>query len=163
MAATNSNRLSATLTDAQITALRNAISTMENTLPWLTGLTRHERMAMPKMSEVNKTFTEDALNGLPANAGLFPAYVKADEISKDFKLYGQLDEFVQRVARLNEMLTDTQTIAGHEAFMSALTVYRLTESAAKAGLPGADTFYRQLKQRFAGQGPKAAAKAPKGQ
>ena len=36
-------------------------------------------------------------------------------------------------------------------------IYRLAESAAKTGLPGADTLYQTLRQRFVAQGTPAAA------
>lgn len=152
MAANNSNRISAVLTDAQITALRTAISTIESTLPFLIGLTSEERKSMPKISDANKTFTEDASAALLVNPELFPVYVKPAELANDLKLYQQLDEFVQRIAKFSEKLTDTQSLAGSEAYVSALTVYRLAESAANAGVAGADTLYNQLRNRFAEQG-----------
>ena len=43
-------------------------------------------------------------------------------------------------------------LCGSEAYASSLTAYRLFEAAASAGLPGADSVYNALKQRFAGQG-----------
>lgn len=160
MAAINSNRISVTLTDAQITALRNAFGTIESTLPFLTGLTPAERQALPKMNNANKTFSEDANAALSINAELFPAYVKPAELANDLKLYQQLDEFVQRAARISEKLTDTQILAGSEAYVSALTVYRLAESASNAGVPGADALHSQLKKRFSDQGPAKAEPVP---
>ena len=41
----------------------------------------------------------------------------------------------------------------------AMLDYRLSESAAKAGLPGADTLYQTLRQRFVEQGTPAPAPA----
>jgi hypothetical protein len=152
MPITNNNRLSKTLIQAEIDALRGAFNTIETTLPWLVGLTISEKVALPKMNDSNKTFTEDAQTGLSINADIFPAYLKADEMGKDVTLFNQLEEFVQRSSKLCEKLSDTQTLAGSEAYITALAVYRLAESAAIAGIPGADTLYKQLKQRFAGQG-----------
>lgn len=152
MPITNNNRLSKTLTQAEIDSLRAAFTTIETILPWLVGLTNAEKIAIPKMNDSNKTFTEDAQTGLIINADIFPAYIKADEMAKDVTLYSQLDEFVQRSHKLAEKLSDTQTLAGSEAYITALAVYRLAESAAIAGIPGADTLYSQLKQRFVGQG-----------
>jgi hypothetical protein len=149
---TNNNRLSKTLTQAEIDALRGAFNTIETILPWLIGLNTSEKVALPKMNDSNKTFTEDAQTGLSINADIFPAYLKADEMGKDVTLFNQLEEFVQRSSKLCEKLSDTQTLAGSEAYITALAVYRLAESAAIAGIPGADTLHKQLKQRFAGQG-----------
>jgi hypothetical protein len=152
MPMTNNNRLNKILTQAEIDALRGAFNTIETILPWLIGLNTSEKVALPKMNDSNKTFTEDAQTGLSINADIFPAYLKADEMGKDVTLFNQLEEFVQRSGKLSEKLSDTQTLAGSEAYITALAVYRLAESAAIAGIPGADTLYKQLKQRFAGQG-----------
>lgn len=43
-------------------------------------------------------------------------------------------------------------LAGSEAYITALTAYRLLQSAAQDGVPGADTLYDRLKDRFAEQG-----------
>ena len=59
--------------------------------------------------------------------------------------------------QLGEQLLDTQILAGSDAYATALMIYRLAESAAKAGLPGADTLYQTLRQRFVAQGTPAAA------
>lgn len=47
-----------------------------------------------------------------------------------------------------EKLEDTQILAGSEAYVSALTGYKLFGAAADAGLPGADAIYDSLKTRF---------------
>ena len=52
-------------------------------------------------------------------------------------------------------LNDTQMIAGSEAYVTALTAYRLFDAAAKAGVAGADTVNDLLKVRFADQGSSA--------
>ena len=152
MAATNSNRITHELHSQLITDLRAAFANVENLLNFLVGLTTEDREKLPKMNSGNKPFTEDAINGASINSDIVPSYVKPAEMVKDLNLYNQLDEFVQRAARLSEKIQDTQMLAGSEAYVNALTIYRLAESAANAGVPGADTFYNKLKTRFAGQG-----------
>lgn len=43
---------------------------------------------------------------------------------------------------------DLCTLAGSEAFVSALTVYKLFSTASASGIGGAKTVYEQLKERF---------------
>jgi hypothetical protein len=53
---------------------------------------------------------------------------------------------------LSEKISDTQMLAGSEAYITSLAAYRMFEGAAKAGMAGADSVYDELKQHFAGQG-----------
>jgi hypothetical protein len=152
-----SNRVSATIDAATIQKVKDALASVNAQLPFLIGLKPEERQAIPKISDVNKTFTSDAITAIKNNAGLLPAYVDVNEMEKDFTLYQQLDELVQLSTQVTEKLSDTQMMAGSEAYVSSLTAYRLFEAASNAGIPGTDTIYDQLKQRFAGQGSSGTA------
>jgi hypothetical protein len=67
---------------------------VRSTLPFLIGLTNDERQSLPKMSKVNRGFTDDAINAIGNNAAMFPAYLDVTELRKDLQLYDQLDELV---------------------------------------------------------------------
>jgi len=146
------NRVSVTLTAAQVQAVKAALQTILQQLPFLVGLTVEERQSLPKINIANKSFVEDSLAAMNNNATLLPAYLNVVEVQKDFTLYRQLDELVLLANQLTERLRDTQILAGSEAYSNALIGYRLFEAAAKAGLPGADTVYEGLRERFEGQG-----------
>jgi hypothetical protein len=152
MSTTQSNRVSVTLTDQQLSDVRTAFKTITGLMPFLTGLTPEERQAIPKINDSNKTFTEDAIVSAVNNADLLPGYFSSAEMQNDLTLYKQLDEFSLLASQLSEKIDDTRMIAGSEAYINALTMYRLMEAASKAGVPGSDAVYDLLKQRFAGQG-----------
>ncbi|MBL7702971.1 MAG: hypothetical protein JNM14_12025 [Ferruginibacter sp.] len=122
-------------------------------MPFLIGLTTEERIALPKINESNKVFVGDSINALVNNAAILPAYLNANEIKTDLTLYEQLDELEGLALQLVEKIQDTRMLCGSEAYASSLAAYRLFEAAATAGLPGTDSIYNALKQRFAGQGP----------
>jgi len=152
MANITNNRLSITMTAAQITAVKTAIQTIQTNMPFLLGLTVEERTSLPKINVSNKAFTEDAINSMVNNPGLLPAYFNVAEMQKDMTLFVQLDELFTLVNQLSERISDTQLLAGSEAYVSALAAYRNFEAAANAGVAGADTIYDLLKSRFANQG-----------
>jgi hypothetical protein len=154
------NRVSASIDGGTIQSVKDALVTIHAALPFLIGLKPEERQAIPKISEANKNFTQDAIVAIKNNGNLLPAYLTAVEISKDYNLYLQLDELVSLSQQLTEKLNDTQMLAGSEAYVSALTAYRLFEAASNAGLPGTDTVYDQLKQRFVQQGSTGAVSSP---
>jgi hypothetical protein len=151
------NRVSATIDAGTIQAVKDALASVHKLLPFLIGLKPEERQAIPKISDVNKSFASDAITAIKNNGSLLPSYVDVNEIDKDFTLYQQLDELVQLSIQLTEKLSDTQMMAGSEAYVSSLTAYRLFEAASNAGVAGTDTIYDQLKQRFAGQGASTSA------
>ncbi|CAM3825264.1 hypothetical protein FLBR109950_03465 [Flavobacterium branchiophilum] len=156
------NRLNITATPAQITAVKAALQTINTNLPFLIGLTTEERVALPAIDVNNKVFTEDAINAAINNPTLVPAYIALPNLQADLTLFSQLDELYTMVNQLAEKLDDTKLIAGSEAFNGARLFYKACQSAAEAGVPGADTIVQQLGSRFANQGTTAknAPQAP---
>lgn len=149
------NLLDITMTDPQLTQFRDGITQAQDAAPFLIGLTTEQRQTIPKIAAGNLNFVQDSLSAMQDNSDMLPAYMNNSNLATDLTLYQQLDPLVQLVGQLYEKLRDTQMMAGSEAYISALAFYRMVEAAAKAGLPGADTVYEQLKQRFEGQGPQS--------
>lgn len=148
----NSNRLDVSLNPQEQSQINAAITNIEAMMPFLTGLTTEERIAIPKINVANKAFTEDAINIAVGNPSLFPGYINPAEMQKDLTLFNQLDALATSMRRVLEKIEDTLMLAGSEAYISALAVYRNIGAAAKAGVPGADSLYDQLRARFAEQG-----------
>jgi len=156
------NRVSLTLPAAKVAKISQLLADLSAELDFTVGLTVDERQTLPKMNDGSEPFVGDALAGAQQNPDLFPTYVKPEELQKDLTLYTQLGPLVGRLAGLSAQLRDTQMLAGSEAYVSALMIYRLSESASKAALPGAEVLYRTLRKRFADQGtPPAPPTAPK--
>lgn len=154
MANVQNNRISASITAEQMQTVKTALKTIYQQLPFLIGLTVEERQALPKINIANKSFVEDCLAAMSNNPDMLPAYISTSEVDRDFSLFRQLDELVLIVGQLSEQLRDTQMLAGSEAYSQALISYRLFEAAARAGMPGADTVYDTLRERFEGHGSK---------
>ncbi len=157
MSTVSNNRISVTLDAYSIEQIKGAFSTINQFMPFLVGLNADERQTLPKMNVANKQFVFDALMAMNNNQALFPTYLSATELNKDYTLYSQLDELVSLALQLTEKLRDTQILAGSEAYVSALSVYKMVTAAAQAGMPGADTVCDQLAERFSGQGGSSTA------
>ncbi|WP_412476482.1 hypothetical protein [Flavobacterium sp. TBRC 19031] len=154
------NRLNVTMTAAQVTAVKTALQTIATNMPFLVGLTVEERVALPKINVSNKAFTEDAINAVANNAGILPAYINATTMQNDYQLFIQLDELLGLMRQLVEKAEDTQMLAGSEAFVAALSSYKLFGAAADAGLVGADAIVDSLRQRFIAPGTPETPAAP---
>ncbi|TRX40761.1 hypothetical protein [Flavobacterium restrictum] len=142
------NRINVTATAAQITAVKAAFQTILTNLPFLIGLTIDERSSLPKMNVNNKAFVEDAINAGINNVALIPSYLSVPPMQNDNILFNQLDELEGIANQLCERIQDTRILAGSEAYVSALALYRLFGAAADAGVPGADAIVDHLKERF---------------
>lgn len=147
------NRLNSTMADGDIAQVKKHFESISGAMPFLIGLTTEERVGLPKINEANKVFVADSINALVNNAGMLPAYMNVTDIKNDLVLFEQLDELEGIALQLVEKIQDTRMLCGSEAFASSLTAYRLFEAGANAGLPGADSIYNALKERFAAQGP----------
>ncbi len=156
MSNTTINRVNATLTPEAVQTVKNAIAGIQQALPFLVGLTPNERVTLPKVSVSNKVFTEDAIRAAVNNPDLLPPFVKPLDMQADLDLYHALAELVLLVQQTAEKLSDTQLLAGSEAYTSALTIYKIFGAAATSGIAGSKTLHDQLKQRFSGMGPVAA-------
>lgn len=156
----NNSRINVTMTAAQVTAVKTALQTIQTNMPFLTGLTTEERQNIPKINVSNKVFVEDAINAGINNASMIPSYITIPPMQTDLQLFNQLDELLVLSRQLTEKLEDTQMLAGSEAFISGLTLYRLFEAAAEAGIPGADSVYNGLKERFTNQSPTPPSNPP---
>ena len=148
----NDNRLNLTMTPAQIAAVKTALQNIQSNMPFLTGLSVEERKKKTKINVGNKAFVEDAINSAVNNANMIPSYFSTANLQNDYNLFVQLDELLLMVDQLFEKISDTQMLAGSEAYVSGLASYRLFGAAADAGVPGADAIYDRLKSRFANQG-----------
>ncbi len=142
------NRIDTVMTSAQITDVKNAITAINTAISFSVSLTAEERMTLPKISVANKSFTEDAINAIANNASIFPAYLNVGQMQNDLKLYKQLDEMAIMLRQTLERIEDTRILAGSEAYVAALTVYKIVGAAAKAGIEGSETIYEQLRERF---------------
>ena len=142
------NRIDTVMTPAQIADVKNAITAINTAISFSVSLTAEERMTLPKISVANKSFTEDAINALDNNAAIFPAYLNVGQMQNDLKLYQQLDEIAIMLRQTLERIEDTRILAGSEAYVAALTVYKIVGAAAKAGIEGSETIYEQLRERF---------------
>ncbi len=156
------NLLNQILTDEQIIQIRNAYAAANQAIPFAIGLNTEQRQTIPKIATGNLNFVIDCKNSMLDNANILPAYMTVDNLNMDITLYQQLDPLVQLAAQNFERLRDTQMLAGSEAYIAALAYYRMVEAAAKAGLPGMDTVYNQLKERFANQGNQGGGTPPDG-
>ena len=140
------NTIDATLTAEDRTAIEGHLTAIEAALPFLADLTPDERRSLPKMGDKSRAFVERTLGLARQDDSFLPRSLDVDAFGKDLALWQALDGLRSRVARLLELIDDTQIAAGSEAYLAALEVYAAAKrSGSSAGL---DDLLDRVGQRF---------------
>ena len=142
------NQISVTMEQEAVTQVIDLIKQINALMPFLTGLTPEQRKRLPKIDKRNRDFVKDVEMAIKNDNSILPGYIKPDEMAKDLNLFDQLEQVLAPLSYLYDRVSDTQMLAGSEAYSSALMVYNMVKVADKAGLPGANNLYKQLKGRF---------------
>jgi hypothetical protein len=153
------NKISAIISQQDLTDITNAINLINTKMPFLLGLDEDERKTLLKINNSNKTFSEDVVRVWPTVSAYLPAYLNKTELEKDLNLFNALDNVRILLESLTAKVTDTQIMAGNETYNVSLIAYRSIATAARSSQPGAQGAYDQLAPRFQ----KASKKAPQPQ
>jgi hypothetical protein len=147
-----SNRISATLLAAAITAINGAIATIRTNLPFLLSLTIDERKALPKLGDGRVALLEDAYPLMLENPDLVPTYVDIAEVTKDHDLRNALDPILNSIGTLFQDVEDTEIIVGSELYNAIRGFYLNCQEAAKRGVATAQAVVNVLSKYFARPG-----------
>ena len=139
--------ISATLTQADRAAVMDAIATIKDRLPFLVDLSVEERKALPKMGDKSRAFVSKALEVAIQNPDFLPRSFDLDEMRKDVQLFEAIYPLVMALAQLQELMDDTYTLVGSEAYAAALQVYNYAKASGQGS--GLDAAVDELGQRFA--------------
>lgn len=147
------NRISATITPANKSAVTASLASIRTTLNFLVNLTEEERKRLPKIKDKTAGFDIKAANYMTARPDLVPGFVNVAELAKDRSLMTDLSDIIRDCSMLLESLQDTLMLAGSETLMAELSFYQNVRQASQRGVVGADTIYNDLKLRFPGRSP----------
>ena len=146
------HRINAEITEEELDKILNDIQVLNSSLKFLIGLTKQEKIELPKINRENRIFVEDIINTSKDNSDILPSYISIQDVEKNFKLFNQLDKISIAIEKLSSKIRDTQILCGSEAFSTSLMIYKMFQMAAKSGMPGVDSLVEKLKARFAKQG-----------
>jgi hypothetical protein len=139
--------ITATLSDADLTEIKDALQTIQNKLPFLVNLTADERRSLVKMGDKSLAFVNNSLNAAQSNRDILPASFDVEEFIRDYQLAVALTELLAGLRQLEEKVDDTLLAVGSEAMNSSLIVYNYVKTAAKH-TPGLKSLAEQLGERF---------------
>lgn len=144
---TTNNRVSVEFSAEDQKAILDAIALIRQKLPFLVGLTADERRALPRLGDKSRAFVARALEIAGQNPDFLPRTFEVQEMRRDVELFEKLYPIALSLRQLDELLEDTTTVVGAEAYGAALTVYNFGRYSGKGlGLDGA---LDEMGRRFA--------------
>jgi hypothetical protein len=153
-------KLSVTMTAAEVEAVMSAIQTIKQKMPFLLALTSEERRALPQPGDRGRAFIGKALEVATQNPAILPGFFSLDELRKDVELSQTLQPILLSLAQLQGMIEDTARVATSEAYSGALNVYSYAKASGSAAALGGTV--EELGKLFARPGATAGGKAPNG-
>jgi hypothetical protein len=139
--------LSAVVSDADKQAVKDAIITIQQKLPFLVNLTPAERKSLFKTGPNSLSFVQNALQAAQNNPTILPGAFDVTEFGSDVTLFAVLTELGTMVDQLASEIDDTRLAVGSEAMNEASQVYNYVKTAAKT-TPGLKPVADQLGERF---------------
>jgi peptidyl-tRNA hydrolase len=139
--------ISAQVSDADVQAVKAAVATIQQKLPFLVSLTQDERKGLFKAGPNSLSFVENSLQAAKNNPGIFPGAFNAAEFESDVKLFSVLTDLNITVAQLASQVNDTRMAVGSEAMNEATQIYNYVKAAVKT-TPGLKPVADQLGERF---------------
>jgi hypothetical protein len=147
--------IDATVSPADLQAVRDAFAVVLNKLPFLVNLTSDERKTMAKLGPNSLSFVQNAQTAVASNPGIFPSSFDVAGFQRDFDLFAVLTELATLADSVHSQIDDTRMAVGGEAMASATQAYGYIKSAAKTE-PGLKPVAEQLGDRFKATKSKAA-------
>jgi len=139
--------INATLSDADVQAIKDAFATIKQKLPFLVNLTPEERRAIFKTGQDRLSFVQNALSAALNNPEIFPASFNIADFKRDVDLFAALTELSTLSDSTTSQIDDTRLAVGGEAMQQAIQSYNYVREAAKT-TPGLKPIADQLGERF---------------
>ena len=150
------SRINAALDTTATAAVVSKISEIQALLPFLVDLSPEERQSLPKMGDKSRAFVERCLELARQDDSFLPRNLDVSSFGNDVALFAALEPLRQRLAKLLELVEDTQILAGSEAYLAGLDVYHAAKRSGKG--TGLDDLLDRVGQRFANR--RAAQETP---
>jgi hypothetical protein len=156
------NRINTVLSQNTVDLINGNLKGVLEALPEKGNITldNDDRYSLPSLDVDNKAFVEDAIMEIrDRGAGIIPIFITPEMIQTDLTMYMQLDRVHGTLTDLIKRVEDMRRIVASEAYTASNTVYGIFQTAADAGMPGAQASYDKLKTRYKNNGGGAKVKS----
>lgn len=145
--------IDASVSAADLQAIRDAFALIVSKLPFLVSLTGAERKATFKAGPDSLSFLTNAATAVEGNPNIFPPSFDRDGFLKDVELFAVLTELSLLADSISSRIDDTRVAVGGEAMQAGSQAYKYVNTAAKT-TPGLKPVAELLGDRFKKAGKK---------
>jgi hypothetical protein len=139
--------IDASISAADLQAVKDALATIKQKLPFLITLTVDERKGTFKAGPNSLSFVQNALTAAQNFPQILPPSFDVAAFQRDVDLFAVLTELNTTSESLTAQIDDTRLAVGGEAMKEASQVYKYAQAAAD-NTPGLKTVVDQLGERF---------------
>jgi hypothetical protein len=140
------NIISLAWTDAQLSEMDQALTSLEALLEGLASLTPTQVRALTKMGDKSEAFVRQTTNVLTMNPQVLPPSFNLTEMQGDLRALDQLRPRMARLERLIDRADDTAIALGSDLMAAALEGYALLKVSGRN--QGLDSLRQELSARF---------------
>jgi hypothetical protein len=116
--------------------------------PFLIGLSKEARMALPKLGKKNLDFCDRTLIYGKNHEVLVTKFLDIAEMERDMALLKQLQRILSILGPINAKMEDTYMELSAEVYAASRTIYRTAKNADKAGVAGMKAIVSDLSERY---------------
>ena len=138
--------IDASVSAADLQAVKDAFDTIKQKLPFLVNLTADERKATFKTGPDQVSFVQNSLTAAQ-HPQIFPASFSTADFQRDGDLFAVLTEIQSLADSVTSQIDDTRLAVGGESMRQATQVYNYVKEADKT-TPGLKPLADQLGEQF---------------
>lgn len=140
------NLINLSLTDEQLAAADQALTTLESIFAGFIALDGDQRLGLNRMGGKSEQFCRQTLNVLGQNPQVVPASIGLADAQADLLTLDRLRPRLQRLQKLTERAQDSDTALGSDVMSLALEGYALLKVAGRN--QGLEALRKELSGRF---------------
>ena len=157
---TTENRISAELTDANLTAILGHLTAARALMPFLVSIPMDERNGIAKFGDKSQAFDEKIAQYESQRPDLVPGFTSVPEATKDRQLIAKMRALNAALSQLADDCQSTELVLGSDIADHDKAFYAAIRLAAQNGVAGAQAIYDDLKQRYPAVSKKPATPKP---
>ena len=154
------NRITATLSDADLTAILGHITAIQALLPFRISIPSSERNQLGKFGDKSQAFDEKIAQYESQRPDLVPTFTSVPEATKDRQLIAKMRAVNGALSQLADDCQSTELVLGSDIADHDKAFYAAVRLAAQNGVAGAQAIYDDLKQRYPSVPKKPATPKP---
>lgn len=146
-----SNLISAAFTEENEKKAMELLAQLKALFPFGIKLSVDESKHLSKLDDARIPFADKGLFYGEQQPMVVPPFTNLAEYKKDMDFFKATRRVGAELLSLTEMVTDSRTAAGSDAYQAALSIYNSAKGAAKQGIPGTQTIVDEMGKLFEGQ------------